>query len=268
MIYHDGMSAPDLLYIAIGFVAALMGTLVGAGGGFILIPLLLSLFPEKSALQITAISIAVVFCNSFSGSLVYGLTKKISYKRSGLLAVAAFPGSLLGVFCIDLISRLWFERVFGLWLFFLAGILAWKVFFTKNSIKTELTDRDTHRAFVLMMGASCFVGFISSLLGIGGGIIFVPAMMLILRYPIHRATANSQFVLACTSFVTFLTHLWAGSYQGQTGLLIYLAVGALGGGQMGAKVSKYFSPAALVLAFISLLIFVGLRVIIRTFLLY
>ena len=54
------------------------------------------------------------------------------------------------------------------------------------------------------------VGILSSLLGIGGGIIHVPAMLYLLGFPVHIATATSHFVLAGSSFFGSISHFTAG----------------------------------------------------------
>ena len=61
----------------LGFVIGTYGTLIGAGGGFVLVPILLMLYPNESPEIITSISLAVVFFNAMSGSLAYSRMKRI-----------------------------------------------------------------------------------------------------------------------------------------------------------------------------------------------
>ena len=62
------------------------------------------------------------------------------------------------------------------------------------------------------------IGFVSSFLGIGGGVIHVPVMSPVLGLPVHVATATSHFVLAVMSGAATLTHLAEGSYRAGDGL--------------------------------------------------
>ena len=75
----SGSSA--LLLVLLGFAVGAFGTLVGAGGGFILAPVLLILYPHDSAQTLSSISIAVVFFNALSGSVAYARQRRIDSVR-------------------------------------------------------------------------------------------------------------------------------------------------------------------------------------------
>ena len=66
-----------LWLIPLGFVVGAYGTLIGAGGGFLLVPVLLLLYPRETPETITSISLAVVFFNALSGSIAYARMKRI-----------------------------------------------------------------------------------------------------------------------------------------------------------------------------------------------
>ncbi|TMA11893.1 MAG: sulfite exporter TauE/SafE family protein, partial [Deltaproteobacteria bacterium] len=85
-----------LWLIPVGFVIGAYGTLIGAGGGFVLVPLLLLLYPEEKPEIITSISLAVVFFNALSGSMAYGRLKRIDYRSGIVFSVATIPGAILG----------------------------------------------------------------------------------------------------------------------------------------------------------------------------
>jgi uncharacterized membrane protein YfcA len=90
-------SVTDLWWlIPLGFVLGVFGTLIGAGGGFVLVPLLLLLYPRENPDLITAVSLSVVFANALSGSLAYGAMKRIDYKSGTMFSLAAIPGAVLG----------------------------------------------------------------------------------------------------------------------------------------------------------------------------
>jgi uncharacterized membrane protein YfcA len=82
--------------IPLGFVIGAYGTLIGAGGGFVLVPILLLLYPNESPEIITCISLAVVFFNALSGSLAYSRMRRIDYKSGLLFSLATIPGAILG----------------------------------------------------------------------------------------------------------------------------------------------------------------------------
>ena len=78
------MSEQFLWLIPLGVVVGTVGTMIGAGGGFLLVPVLLLMYPGVSPDNITAISLAVIFFNALSGTFAYSRMGRIDY-RSGLL---------------------------------------------------------------------------------------------------------------------------------------------------------------------------------------
>lgn len=81
--------------IGLGLVVGMFGTLIGAGGGFILMPALLLLHPKVGPGQLTAISLAVVFFNALAGSESYAMMGRIDYKSGLMFAAATIPGSFI-----------------------------------------------------------------------------------------------------------------------------------------------------------------------------
>jgi uncharacterized membrane protein YfcA len=94
---------------------------------------------------------------------------------------------------------------------------------------------------------SAVVGFLSSFLGIGGGVFHVPILVSVLGFPTHIATATSHFVLAWMSGSAVATHAVLGSYGIGHGLRRTLAIGAgvVVGAQAGARASTALSGAAI-----------------------
>lgn len=83
------MSWWELLLLPLGFVVGAYGTLVGAGGGFVLVPALLLIYPGEKRSSITSISLAVVFFNALSGSAAYARLKRIDYVTGLIFAATA-----------------------------------------------------------------------------------------------------------------------------------------------------------------------------------
>src|SRR5437870_12670473 len=86
--------------LVIGFTVGAIGTLIGAGGGFLLVPVLLLLNPHFTADTVAGISLAVVFFNAASGTLAYARMRRIDYKAGTIFAIAALPGAVLGAYKI------------------------------------------------------------------------------------------------------------------------------------------------------------------------
>jgi len=267
-----------LWLIPLGFIVGTFGTLIGAGGGFILIPVLLLLYPDKSPETITSISLAVVFFNALSGSVAYSKMKRIDYKSGILFAIATVPGSILGAYTTSLIPRNIFNGVFGVMLIAAALFLmlkpknkkATEVQINKGYITRSITDIDgITNTFsynpVLGVIISVLVGYISSLLGIGGGIIHVPVLVHVLNFPIHIATATSHFVLAVMSLSGTIVHIFSGVLSKGMLQTVALSIGVLFGAQLGARLSKRFNGVWIIRSLAIALGLVGIRIFIMAF---
>lgn len=99
-----------LLGVAVGS----FGTLAGAGGGFLLAPILLVVYPDESPETITAISLAVVLVNAAAGSVAYGRQRRIDYRSGFAFGIAGIPGAILGAFVVGVVPRRPFDAAFAL----------------------------------------------------------------------------------------------------------------------------------------------------------
>ncbi len=115
------------------------GTLIGAGGGFILMPALLFLFPDRPPEELTAISLAVVFFNALSGSGQYAIMKRIDYKPGLIFAAATIPGAVTGALNTAVVARPLFNVILG------ALLLAGAIFLlVQPTIKEESKSPTPH----------------------------------------------------------------------------------------------------------------------------
>jgi uncharacterized membrane protein YfcA len=254
---HSFTLATAFVLFGIGFAVGAFGTLIGAGGGFILTPILLLLYPHDSAQTLTAISLAVVFFNACSGSLAYTRQRRIDYRSGTIFALATLPGAVAGALVVGAVSRNAFNAIMGSVLGLLAiWLLAgerWVLPRPSRHLETrELVDRLGRRyvySVSLRLGAlySLVVGFVSSFLGIGGGVIHVPLLIRALGFPIHVATATSHFVLAIMAGGGALTHIALGSFAHGHGVrrTLALSLGVVLGAQLGAHVSRRLAGASI-----------------------
>lgn len=268
-------------FLLFGLGVGIFGTMVGAGGGFILTPILLLLFPGRPSEIITATSLSVVALNALSGSIAYHRLKRIDIKTGLACGLAASPWVVLGVFVTARVGRGVFDILLGMILMALC-ISLFRGSSPPERIQKEgekaapgwaerrITDSDGrvyHYFFRFRLGLllSTGVGFCSSFFGIGGGPIYVPLFIQVLRIPVHIATATSQFILLTGTTVAVVTHFLQGNMHTMGDIIIPLSIGVIGGAQIGAKLSGKLRSTTLTRIFVVLLSLISIRVLYQGF---
>jgi uncharacterized membrane protein YfcA len=260
----------DTAMLGFGLLVGAIGTMVGVGGGFILVPVIALLEPHWEARTITAYSLAVVSANACSGTVAYLRARRVDLPSAGAFIVAAFPGVFAGVAGADRISRGWFDPLFGILLALMAAVLTfapgWRSGVRGGPSKRTLVDANGNNyawSFDMRLGliGSVFVGIVSALFGIGGGPIQVPFLVTVLNFPEHVATATSHAVLAATSLLATLIHATNGDFAADLPVTIATAVGALIGAPIGARLSQIVSGRVLLRILAAMLVFIAARLI-------
>ncbi len=244
------------LLIFIGLFVGAFGALIGAAGGFLLVPILLFLYPQDTPATITSITLSVAFFNALSGSVAYWRLKRIDYRSGLLFSLASVPGAVIGASITALLSKGIFQTIFGATLLLVSGYLMVRPERRSTAVITghlnrEITDSHGNKftySYSRMLGiAIAFgIGLISGLLGIGGGIIHVPALTQLLCFPTHIATATSQFVVAITTSAAVITHVVLGAFTKGVRRVVVLSAGAIVGAQFGARLSQRVSGVLIV----------------------
>ena len=263
--------------LLMGFFTGGYGTLIGAGGGFVLLPVLLLLYPQESPEILTSISLAVVFFNALSGTEAYALMGRVDYKSGLLFSASSLPGAVTGALSTSFIPRWLFDTILGVLMggasiyllvqnkFLKEGACPEKPAhgLTRYLIETNGTEHHYIYNPILGMTLSFCVGFFSSLLGIGGGIIHVPALVYLLNFPVHIATATSHFILANMALTGTLTHILSGTFTHGVHRTILLAIGVMAGAQVGARLSSRIRATWIIKSLAVALGLVGVRIFIQ-----
>jgi len=224
-----------------------------------------------------------VFFNALSGSAAYARMKRVDYKSGVIFALASVPGAVLGAIFTAFVPRGAFDLIFGA-LMILAGIYLWVTTTQPHALRQNpqlshglianrsnlmvrsIVDREGIRydyAFNPAIGItlSTFVGFLSSLLGVGGGFVHVPALAQLLHFPIHIATATSHFVLAIMALSGTLVHVANGVFVHGLRRTAVLGIGVLVGAQAGARLSNRVGGKWIIRGLALALFFVGVRLL-------
>jgi uncharacterized protein len=256
--------------VLLGVGVGCFGTIIGAGGGFLLAPILVLLYPDDTPATLASISLAVVFCNALSGSFAYVRQRKADVCAGLRFSAAGIPGAVLGALAVARLPRAAFEMILGT---VLVGAAIFLLVSKRNGREhpeapaagTRLGPRIRHNKAAGLVLAFV-VGFVSSLLGIGGGIIHVPALVHALGFPVHVATATSHFVLATTAGAGTITHIFGGAFQsGGWRRTIALGLGAMAGAQIGASLARRTKPTLILRALAVALLLVGVRIVVHAF---
>ena len=224
--------------IGIGAGAGAVGSITGVGGGVLITPALT--FIGFTSSQAASTSLIAVTSTSASSTIAYSKQKRIDYAIVLKMVALSIPGAITGALLSNEVSNENFKAYFAIILIVTGLYIAYK-----NSIVKEQSPKASKStALDLLFYAGSFAaGIVSSLFGIGGGIIFVPLMILLLRMTMLRAGPTSQLILLISSTVGVLTHAILGHPDYVHGS--FLAIGAFVGGQVGARLSHRIEESIL-----------------------
>lgn len=255
----------------IGAVVAAMGTLVGLGGGFVLVPLLLFMFPDESPAVISSISLTVVFLNAASATVSHYRERRIDFKTAALLAIGGIPAAVVGAIAASRVTRDAFEVYMGIVLILGAVYVLWRstravelqgdVEHTPNREIRERVGR-TYRFYVstlMAAGISPVSGYISSFFGIGGGVVNVPAMTFLLKMPPRVVAPTAMLLLVVTSSSSLITRIATGQFDDGWRRAALLGAGALVGAQIGIYLRSRVDHRVVLVILAASMILVGSR---------
>jgi uncharacterized membrane protein YfcA len=264
-----------LIIFASGIGAGGVGALLGIGGGVFFVPLLhVALgFPLRTA---AAISLTTVIATSSSVSAGRSGEQLINLRLGMVLEVATVAGSLLGGLTAHLFSETTLQRLFAVVMLVSATAVLARVN-KRNVIVDAAVDPGTlggrfhedesggtvtYRARRLPVGllASFAAGNVSSLLGIGGGVLKVPALNAWCGIPMRAAAATSAFMIGVTATGGAII------YYGRGDLPVLAAAPAILGVQIGSWAGLKLTDRLPAKSLKSLLVIVMLGVAVVMFL--
>ncbi len=248
------------------------GTLVGVGGGFLIVPFLLLAYGLPAPIA-AATSLFVVLLNASSGSFTYLRLRRVDIRTGLVLALGTVPGALMGPWLASRVPEQIFRAIFGVFLLVMAGFLALRperiapgatvrAGFGRISSRFQPPGGELLEysySLPLALTISIAVGALSSMLGIGGGIVHVPAMIHVLGFPAHIATATSQFVLAITAAAGVTEYVRRALVDWQFALP--LGAGVIVGAQIGARLSHRIKGRGIVRLLSLAIVLLGLRLL-------
>jgi len=237
--------------LLVGFLGGLFGGLVGLGGGTVMIPLMVGLM-KLSQHRAHGTSLVAVFFTGLMGALTYGLQGSLDLKAAFFLALTAILTARQGARYAHSLPEARLKRAFGWFLFFVSFLLLLKPYLAPIGLVRGEVAQD-----LTLLLAGAFTGFLSGMMGVGGGTIMVPAMVLLLGMAQHTAQGTSLLAMVPASFVGAYTHFRLGNVE--KSLVPSLVPGVLLGTFLGGELAHFLPEEGLRLLFAAVLLWTAWR---------
>lgn len=247
----------SLFLFTVGVFVGMFGTIIGVGGGFIVVPLLTIVY-QFTPQHAVGTSMVIVALNAISGTFSYVRQRRIDYKTGLLFASATLPGSFLGAYLLQMVSKPVFDISFGIFLLCISTYLGIRKQPVVEILSIDSFQRPNFNKFLGMI-ISFFVGFVASMAGIGGGVIHVPAMIYLFGFPPFIAIPTSHFILAISATFAGGSHAFIGEVEWS--FIPYLGLGAVIGAQIGGKLSHTIKSKWIIRVLLVVMMIVAVRLI-------
>lgn len=229
------------------FIAAGVSSMIGIGGGVLYVPILLAFgFPFYQA---AAISLFIIMALSVSTSLVYHRVQLVDWKLALIIEPLTAIMSLIGGYYS------FFIQIKELKILFILVLIVSGYFMIKPIKKIQdkfIIEKkwgywsrkygEEKYSVNLLIGLpiAALAGIVAGLLGIGGGVIIIPLLVLLLGVPMKIAVGTSCFMAGITALFGFWGHFFAGHFEPKMALIMALVVfaGAQAGSRISIKVDK------------------------------
>lgn len=241
----------NVISFVIGLTAGIFGGLVGLGGGLIMIPLMVGVLKLSQHKAHGTSLVAIVF-TGISGAITYALNGAIDIMAAVLLAVTAIFTARAGARYAHVLPEWKLKKTFGAFLIFCSALLLLKPYLA-NIIGTV----PGYAKIIVFLITGAFTGFLSGMMGVGGGTIMVPVMVLLAGFTQHVAQGTSLLVMVPAGAVGAFTHWKLGNVA--AGILFGLIPGILLGTYLGGNLANIIPDNTLRLIFAVIIIFLGFR---------
>jgi uncharacterized membrane protein YfcA len=238
--------------ITAGLIAGLFGALVGLGGGVLMVPALVLLFNLPMTEAIPASLVGVV-ATAMGGTAMYLKENHTNPELAVRAGCATILGALAGAKVAVHTPERWLELAFAVLMF----IIVWRLNRARNHEPTAQAYPAVWKAGGLFAGA----GLLAGLLGVGGGVLNVPAIRLALRRPMLEAVATSTMIISFTAAAAAAAHAAAGHMNWS--VAVGCATGAFAGGRAGAFLAPRLPRRSLHWVFVAVVLYVAIEMAVR-----
>lgn len=278
-------SSVIIVEFIIALVAGILGSLLGVGGGFIMVPAMTIILDIPIHYAIAA-SFVGILMNSTSASIIYLRNKMPNIRIANIMQIVVIIGAFAGASLSISLDKTTLSLIYSCALIFTALIMYRKDakkeidlngYFVNGSrvykekfiiissyIEQVSKKKITYKIQNIKLGLifTFIVGIYSGLFGVGGGILSVPIMNKIMKMPIKPAIATSSIIMGTTAIVGLLVFAAKGNLLNS--IAIPIGIGMFFGAQIGSRVNQKIDPTRLKNIFVLLIMFIAIQMIINT----
>jgi uncharacterized membrane protein YfcA len=240
-----------ILGFLIGLSGGFLGGLVGVGGGIVMIPLMTRL-AKLTQHQAHGTSLVAIVFTGLVGAGTYFLHGAVDWRAALLLATTAVFTARYGALYAHSLPEKKLRKAFGFFLISVSLLLL-----AKSSILGIVHHPVWWVKGVAYLLSGAVTGFLSGMMGVGGGGIMIPLMVLLAGMDQHLAQGTSLLVMAPAGLTGALTHYRLGNVH--TKIVWGLVAGAMAGGYLGATTANLLPELTLTIVFCGIGIWMGGR---------
>ena len=245
------MGSGRIVGLASGVLGGFFAGLAGVGGGIVMIPLMTWLAGLSQHRAHGTSLVAIVFTGAV-GAGTYSLHRAVDWKVSLMLAVGAILFARLGALYAHSLSERRLKRGFGIFLLFVSIMLLFQGHLFSRVLALGVWSR-----MITLFATGAFAGFVSGMMGVGGGTVMVPPMVILAGMSQHLAQGTSLLAMVPIGATGALTHYRLGNVD--THVAGGLVIGAMAGGYLGGTAANMLPEFFLKLIFASIGIWMGIR---------
>jgi uncharacterized membrane protein YfcA len=262
-----------IILFILGMITVIMNAALGGGGGLVLVPLLILLF-GLSANAAVATSFLTYTVGAFVAAFAYSRQGRVDYRAGLMLSAFTLPGVIAGAFITASLSASLFNMILGTVTCIMSIPLFLRRQVTRESgrpksgwVRSIVDSSDTGFSYAInrkiAIPGAVVTGFFSGIFGAGGGLILTP-MMVLAGFPIHVALATTRIIALVLSLGGTVTRFSLG--QIQLDLALWLCLGAVAGGFVGARLARLASNKILTRAVALSVLVLGLVLVAQSLL--
>jgi uncharacterized protein len=234
-----------------GLAGGLLGGFLGVGGGAVMVPLMTH-FLKLTQHQAHGTSLVAIVFTAAVGAATYTLHGDTDWKGALILAVTAIFTARFGALFAHSLPEKKLKKAFGAFLVFVSLLLLLKPYLPTTGQTLAFWG-----SLLVFLGIGALTGFISGMMGVGGGAVMVPPMVIIGNMTQHLAQGTSLLAMIPIGVSGAITHYKLGNVRKD--VMWGLAAGALMGGWLGAAGAKALPDAYLRFVFTGIGLLMGMR---------